>query len=247
MPPREFSSESTTASLNSTRKTPPRTREQKAQNDYAELLDTANDLLEMKRSQYAILACNAAAAANPDWARAYVLMLEAAAQERDLETVIHACRELIRLDPACIEAYVNLEEALMRTGNTAGAMEAALMLSLLEPGFSQHHLRLGDLHQHHGNIPEAIRCYSDALDMAEGDEERELARMSLENLDIFQLNQIATLALSDSRFRNQLLDSPVTAAESRGYSLSASGENMLRDFCAYALSDFPSGNAPNYH
>jgi tetratricopeptide (TPR) repeat protein len=243
MSPRDIS----TSSITPASPSGPSTRHREQENSYAELLDTASDLLEMNRSQYAILACNAAAAANPDWARAYVLMLEAAAQERDLSTVIYACRELIRLDPSCVEAYINLEEALLRQGDTLGAMEATTMLTLLEPDFGMHRLRLGELYQHLGNIQEAIRCFTLAMDLAESDEDREMARASIENLDIFQLNQIASLAMADSYFRNLLLESPLTAAESRGYFLSQAGENMLRDFCAYALADMPPGTAPRYH
>lgn len=214
---------------------------------YSELLDCASDLLQTECTDNAVSMCQTAASFVPDRARAYLLMTEAAARERDMDALIQACRALIRLDPSCIEAYVHLEMALMRVGDTTSALEATRMLTLLEPDVAPHYLRLGDLYQHCGDLPAAIHCYNEALNVAESTEETEEAREALELLDILQLNQIAALAMADSYFRNCLLESPAETSESRGFFLSSAGENMLRDFCAYSLANMPAGEAPRYH
>ncbi|HLK60445.1 MAG TPA: tetratricopeptide repeat protein [Chthonomonadaceae bacterium] len=184
-------------------------------------------------------AAEQAIALAPARTAAYEILMEVALEAGDRDRAMSASMALIKLAPRHIPAYNTLGTAYLQVGNVEAAMRIAKTLIRLDPEAPTHHFKMALLCQHQGEVALAVHEFMQTIRLAPESALAEAARDALETLDIFQLNQIVTLALEDAVFRAKLSRDPVEAAIERGYALSAAGDHLLTEFCSDTLPEFP--------
>jgi tetratricopeptide (TPR) repeat protein len=199
------------------------------------------DLYRSMRQWKAVFAvAEQAIALAPARTAAYEVLMEVALEAGDRERAMAASQALIKIAPRHIPAYNALGTAYMQIGNVEAAMRIARTLIRLDPETPTHHFKLALLCQHQGEVALAVHEFMQTIRLAPDGPFAEAARDALETLDIYQLNQIVTLALEDTVFRAKLSRDPVDAAIERGFALSSAGDHLLTEFCSDTLPDFPS-------
>ena len=164
------------------------------------------------------------------------------------ERAISVSHILIKLVPNHIDAHSMLGAAYMLQGDVEAALRVSNTLIRLDPETPAHHFRKALLCQHQNEVALAVDEFLHTLRLDPDGPLADPARDALENLDLFQLNNIITLALEDAVFRAQLMRDPVGAAEDRGFALSPMGIHLLTDFCDQALPECPANPRPSrYH
>lgn len=189
-------------------------------------------------------AAEQAIALAPSRIPAYEVLMEVAQEAGDRESTMSACQSLIKLAPRHIPAYNALGAAYVQIGDVEAAMRVARTLIRLEPESAAHHFKMALLCQHQGEVALAVHEFMQTIRLAPNDDHAEAARDALETLDIFQINQIITLAIEDRVFRTKLARTPVDAAIERGFALSEAGDQLLTEFCADSLTELPETIRP---
>jgi tetratricopeptide (TPR) repeat protein len=215
---------------------------------YLCLLRIADLYRQMQQWNQAFGALEQAVALEPTRLSGWELLLEFAQEAGDRDRAVFASHALIKLVPRHIPAHNMLGAAYMQQGDVEAALRVANTLIRLEPDVPAHHFKKALLCQHQNEVALAVQEFMQTLRLGPEGPLAESAREALETLDLFQLNQIVTLAIEDAIFRAHLLRQPVNAVEERGFALSPMGEHLLTDFCQEALPDCPASQRPTrYH
>ncbi len=163
---------------------------------------------------------------------------------RGLSSTVYAA-ELKREDLVMAES--RLAEAT-RNGDIPAALRIANTLIRLDPASAEHHYNKALLCQHQSEIELAVHEFMHAIWLDPDGPYSDPARCFLEDLDVLQLSQIATLANEDLVFRTKLSRNCQQAAVERGFALSPVGEQLLHEYCEDSLGDCPAAlRASRYH
>ena len=210
--------------------------------DYACTLRIADLYRTLRQWPAVVAAAEQAIELAPARPAAYEVLMEVALETGDRERAIVASQALIKLMPRHIPAYNALGTAYMQIGNVEAAMRVARTLIRLDPETPTHHFKMALLSQHQGEVALAVHEFMQTIRLAPEGPFALAARDALETLDIYQLNQIVTLALEDVVFRAKLSRDPVDAAIERGFALSIAGDHLLTEFCNDTLPEFPASS-----
>ena len=106
-------------------------------------------------------------ASKPDSAIAQVNLGSLYAQKQQWREAIACYREAIRLNPNCAEAYFKLAKVLVKLGKQDQALECLYRALSLNPQIAvgSKHLQLGNMLLQHQQIPQAIACYRQAIQL----------------------------------------------------------------------------------
>jgi len=206
---------------------------------YKCLLEIAKLYEMLGFSKVAVSYCRTAMAVVPQQLTAYLLMMEIAESSGDRQGAIEASTTLIKMMPTYVPAYNILGTTLLQVGDVRGAIRTAKSLVQIEPTVPAHRLKLGALYQHEGEISAAVEEFVEVIRLDSDPTVSEAACDALAALDIFQINQILTLAVEDRVFRTKLSRLPARAVRERGYCLSDAGIDLLNDFCQNGLAYLP--------
>jgi tetratricopeptide (TPR) repeat protein len=188
-----------------------------------------------------------ATALSPTRLPAYEMALTIALEAGDRARVLRASQALIKLEPRHLYAHNALGAIYIQLGDVDAAMRAANTLIRIDPHNAAHRFKKALLCQHKGEIALAVHEFSLAISLEPEGPHSEAARESLEVLDSFQLNQIATLAMEDQVFRAKLSRDPVGAVSERGFTLSDLGNHVLLELSAESLADLPEPTRPTLY
>ncbi len=170
---------------------------------------------------------------------AYEQLMEIALEAGNKERAISACQAVIKMSPRHIGAHNVLGAVYMKQGDMVAAMRIANTLVRLAPHDGAFHFHKALLCQHQGEVALAVHEFSEALRLDPDGPFGDDAREALETLDMYQLNQIVTLAMEDIVFRGHLAREASDAAIERGFCLSETGNQMLSEFARETLPDLP--------
>ena len=136
-------------------------------------------------------------------------------------------------------AEVKLAEATRR-GDILAALRITNDMIRMDPASAEHHYNKALLCQHQSEIELAVNEFMHAIWLEPDGPYSDYARNSLEDLDVFQLNQIAILANEDIVFRTKLSRNCQEAVLERGFALSPIGEQLLREYCEDKFVESPA-------
>ncbi len=185
----------------------------------------------------ALAAAEEAAALEPTRQAAYELLMTIAIEAGDSERVILASNALIRLMPRHLLAYSALSNAYIQQGDIDAAMRVTSILIRLDPHTAAHRFRRAMLCQHKGEIGMAVQELVIALNVEPEGPYAEAAFDALQTLDLLQIEQIMVLAGEDSVFRAKFMRDANESARERGFILSDSGNNLLRELGAMGIPE----------
>lgn len=169
-------------------------------------------------------------------------------ENRDYEQVIAASKALLKIAPRHVPARDALGAAYLGLGDVDAAMRVANDLIRIDPTSSAHRFTKAHLCQHRGEVGMAVEEFQRVVALDPESETADAAREQLDALDAFQLNQILTLACDDSVFRVKLEQDSDSAIAERGFTLSESGREALRDLVSDGIPSFGFSPRPSlYH
>lgn len=194
---------------------------------------------QMDQLSAAFAAAEHAITLDPARTGGWEMILEMAQESGDDNRAVAACNALIKIAPKHIDAYNTLGVTYMQKGDVEAAIRVADTLIRIEPESADHHFRKALLCQHQNEIAIAVYEFTQTIRLDPEGPLSEEAHDGLEKLDMFQLNQIVTLAMEDSVFRRKLVLNNLETVKDRGYSLSIIGEQLLLEFCEDVLPQCP--------
>jgi len=200
-------------------------------------LRIANIYRTMEVWNDAFAAAEEAAALEPHRQAAYELLMTIAIEAGNSERVIFASNALIRLMPRHLLAYSAQSNAYIQQGDIDAAMRVTTTMIRLDPHTAAHRFRKAMLCQHKGEVGLAVHELAIALSLEPLGPYAEAASDALQMLDLMQIEQIMVLAGEDSVFRIKFQREPNETARERGFILSESGENLLRELGAMGMPE----------
>jgi tetratricopeptide (TPR) repeat protein len=186
----------------------------------------------------AVRAAERAIAEDPGKLTAREAIISFHLENRDYERAIDASKALLKIAPRHVPARDALGAAYLGLGDVDAAMRVANDLIRLDPASPAHRFTKAHLCQHRGEVRMAVEEFQRVVALAPESDAAEAAREQLDALDAFQLNQILTLACDDSIFRAKLEQDSDAATAERGFCLSDSGRDALRDLVSDGLPTF---------
>ena len=171
--------------------------------------------------------------------QSYERLMQIALEAGNRDRAIEACKAVIKISPRHIGAHTVLGTVYMKHGEMEAAMRIASTLVRLAPQDGSYRFHKALLCQHQGEVALAVHEFSEALRLDPEGTYAEDAREALETLDMYQLNQIVTLAMEDIVFRGRLVNEAADAALERGFCLSDTGNQMLFEFARETLPELP--------
>ena len=168
-------------------------------------------------------------------------------ENRDYERAVVASKALLKIAPRHVPARDALGAAYLGLGDVDAAMRVANDLIRLDPASPSHRFTKAHLCQHRGEVGLAVEEFQRVVDLAPDSETADAAREQLEALDSFQLNHILTLACDDSVFRVKLEQDSDSAIAAKGFSLSETGREALRDLVSDGLPSFGVSPRPSLY
>lgn len=192
----------------------------------------------------AMASAEAARALTPNRLPAYEALMTIALESGNYARAVSACNALIKIAPRHLLAYSALGAAYIQMGEVDAAMRATNTLIRLDPETPSHHFKKALLCQHKSEIALAVHEFSETIRLDLDGPYAEAARDALETLDIFQLNQIVTLAIEDRVFRTRLERDALEAIMVRGFALSENGSQILMEILSQPLPEFPEPCMP---
>lgn len=192
----------------------------------------------------ALMAAETARALAPGRLRAYEALMTIALESGDCPRAVTACNSLIKLSPRHLLAHNALGAAYIQMGEVDAAMRVTNTLIRLDPETPAHHFKKALLCQHKGEIALAVHEFSETIRLDGDGPHAEAAREALETLDVYQLNQIITLAIEDRVFRAKLEREPLETVVGRGFALSEMGSQILLEILCQPLPEFPDPCLP---
>lgn len=199
---------------------------------------------KMQEWPAALDAAEAACALAPNRLSPYEALMTLALEAGDCQRAVLACNALIKLAPRHLLAHNALGAAYIQLGDVDAAMRVTNTLIRLDPETPSHHFKKALLCQHKGEVALAVHEFTETVRLDGEGPHAEAARDALETLDIFQLNQIVTLAIEDRIFRTRLERDPVETVLARGFALSDNGTQILFEILSQPLPDFPEPCLP---
>lgn len=165
------------------------------------------------------------------------MLLEMLLEIGRFDEAIEESKTLLKLSPKSLSARDVLSIAYIQKDMVERALQVTNEMITLDPSSPANHFKKALLFQQKGDIGNAISEFSRVLEMEPDDEMAEGAQQAIEALDTFQIRHIVMLAVEDYIFRAKLIRDPESAAVERGFSLSYSGLNMLKQIQFDELSD----------
>lgn len=175
----------------------------------------------------AISAARKAIAASGD-IRSRELLLELFLELNRFDEAIVEAKSILRISPHNLAARDVLGVAYLQKGMFEKALQVTNEMINLDPNSAVNHFKKAVLYQHKGDVGSAIHEFMRVLEMQPDIEMARRAEQAIESLDSAQLRNIVTLAIEDYIFRAKLIHDPESAAIERGYYLSYSGLNTLK-------------------
>ena len=172
-------------------------------------------------------------------------LLQALIELGRYEEAIKLSRRMLATFPKNLFARDVLGIAYLQQGKIDESLQVTNELIRLAPGDPAHHFKKAVLLQQKGEIAQAMSTFTRALDMDPCGDMADDAREAIAALDSYQLRQILTIAVEDMVFRTKLVRDPESASMERGFLLSSSGIQTLRQIDIETLP----GDAQNryYH
>lgn len=154
-------------------------------------------------------------------------------------------RRLLSKSPRNLFVRDVLGIAYLQQGKIEDSLRVTNELINLVPADPAHHFKKAVLLQQKGEIAQAMSSFTRSLEMDPNGDMADDAREAIAALDSYQLRQILTIAVEDVVFRTKLMMDPEAASLERGFLLSTSGVQTLRQI---DLESLP-GEAQNryYH
>lgn len=198
----------------------------------ADKMPAYKELADLYRSQWemdkAIAAIKAAVELKPTDVQARETLLEMLIDLARFDDAIRESKELLRLSPRSLSARDTLGIAYLQKGMLDEALEVTNELISMDPSSPINHFKKACLYQQKGDIGNAIHEYGRVIEMRPDGEIAQEAQQAMDVLDSDQLRHIVMLAIEDYIFRAKLIRDPEAAATERGYHLSHSGINALK-------------------
>ncbi len=165
---------------------------------------------------------------NPYDIESHEMLFEISLEQGDYDEVIKYSCNLLKLSPKSLSARDALYFAYLQKGLLDQALQITNELIRIDPYSPMHHYKKAYIHHEKGDISAAIHELSRVLEMSPDDEMEEEALQAIDQLDSFQIRHILMLGIEDFIFRAKLIRDPESAVAERGYYLSNSGLNILR-------------------
>jgi len=165
------------------------------------------------------------------------MLLEMLLEMGRFDEAIEESKTLLKLSPKSLSARDVLSIAYIQKDMVERALQVTNEMITLDPSSAANHFKKALLFQQKGDIGNAINEFSRVLEMEPDDEMAEGAQQAIEALDTLQIRHIVMLAVEDFIFRAKLIRDPESAAVERGFSLSYSGVNTLKQIQFDELSD----------
>lgn len=164
-----------------------------------------------------------------------------------VKTIEYALR-FLRIYPNSLSAREVLFFAYLHSGEIECALRVVNELIRLEPHSAENHYKRAYIYNEMGEVSSAIQDLVHVLNNNPDDEMEEKAKNALYELDSFQIRNIITLAVEDFVFRTKLMRDLESALSERGYYLSYTGINLLRQISFDNLPNVsPDGNHHAYN
>lgn len=201
---------------------------------YIELADLYRG---QRKPDLAIEAMRKAIKRRPNDVQAREILLEILLETGRFDDCIEESKALLRLSPKSLSARDVLSIAYIQKDMIERALQVTNEMINLDPSSPANHFKKALLYQQKGDVGNAIHEFTRVLEMNPDDEMAEGAQQAIEALDSFQIRHIVMLAVEDFIFRAKLARDPESAALERGFYLSYSGMNMLKQIQFDELSD----------
>lgn len=195
----------------------------------------------------AVNAAERAIAENPGKLTAREAIITFHLENRDYPRAIDASKALLKIAPRHVPARDALGAAYLGMGDVDAAMRVANDLIRIDPSSPTHRFTKAHLCQHRGEVRMAVEEFQRVVALAPESETADAAREQLEALDAYQLNQILTLACDDSVFRAKLGQDSDSATSEKGFNLSETGKDALRDMVSDGLPSFGLSPRPSFY
>jgi len=137
--------------------------------------------------------------------------------------------------------------AYLQTGMIDEAIRVTDELIRLEPTDATNHFKKAVLLQQKGEVGMAVREFTRVLEMAPESGIADQAGQAVSTLESFQLRQIVSLAAEDNIFRTKLARDPESAAFEKGFFLSYTGLNALRQISFDTLPESGADSPQKYY
>ncbi|MHB0913202.1 MAG: tetratricopeptide repeat protein [Armatimonadota bacterium] len=180
------------------------------------------------RMDDAIDAAKSAVAERPSDYRSREFMLELLLEAGRLDEVIAEARKFIAVHSRSLAARDVLGIAYLQKGMIDSALSVTNEMIKINPTSPANHFKKAVLYQQKGELASAIQEFARVLEMQPDLEMAARAERAINALDTYQLRNIVSLAVEDYIFRTKLIHDPETAALERGYYLSGTGMDALR-------------------
>lgn len=184
---------------------------------------------------------------DPEDVESRELFIESLLQIGRYNEAISESSKLIDINPKNLGAREVLYMAYVQTGMLDKALQVTNELINIDPSSAANHYKKAFVLHEKGDIGSAIHELDRVLQMHPDAEMAEEAQITLEKLDMQQIRHIVMLAIEDSIFRAKLLRDPEAAALERGYYLSFSGMNALKQIQFDQLPDVYSEWKQRYY